>query len=82
MSCFVGPHFSCCGTCLVGLPCCGIVSVERIADFSIPYSSLTCSIERPPSELWKLYRRLGHMSFNFLCRLSGLGLIRGLLMLV
>jgi hypothetical protein len=36
----------------------------------------------PPSELWKLHRRLGHMSFNFLYRLSGLGLIRGLLKLM
>jgi hypothetical protein len=28
----------------------------------------------PPSELWKLHRRVGHMIFNLLCRLSGLGL--------
>jgi transposase InsO family protein len=30
------------------------------------------------SELWKWHRRLGHLSFNLLCRLSGLGLLRGL----
>jgi transposase InsO family protein len=29
-------------------------------------------------ELWKQHRRLGHLSFNLLCRLSGLGLLRGL----
>jgi hypothetical protein len=30
------------------------------------------------SELWKWHRRLGHLSFNLLCRLSGLGLLHGL----
>jgi hypothetical protein len=30
------------------------------------------------SELWKWHRRLGHLSFDLLCRLSGLGLLRGL----
>jgi hypothetical protein len=35
----------------------------------------------PPFELWKLHRRLGHMSLDLLCRLSGLVLIRGLLKL-
>jgi transposase InsO family protein len=29
-------------------------------------------------ELWKWHRRLGHLSFDLLCRLSGLGLLRGL----
>jgi hypothetical protein len=35
----------------------------------------------PPSEFWKLHRRLAHMSLDLLCWLSGLGLIRGLLKL-
>jgi hypothetical protein len=30
------------------------------------------------SELWKWHWRLGHLSFDLLCRLSGLGLLRGL----
>jgi hypothetical protein len=30
------------------------------------------------SELWKWHRRLGHLSFNLLCRLSSLRLLRGL----
>jgi transposase InsO family protein len=29
-------------------------------------------------ELWKWHRRLGHLSFDLLSRLSGLGLVRGL----
>jgi hypothetical protein len=36
----------------------------------------------PSSELWKLHRKLGHMSFEFLCRLSRLGLIQGFLKLM
>ena len=32
----------------------------------------------PSSELWKWHRRLGHLSFDLLRRLSSLGLIRGL----
>jgi hypothetical protein len=51
------------------------------ADFSISYRSLKCLIACSPSELWKLHRRLGHISFNLLCRLSGLALIQGLLKL-
>jgi hypothetical protein len=30
------------------------------------------------AELWKWHRRLGHLSFNLLSHLSGLGLVRGL----
>jgi hypothetical protein len=29
-------------------------------------------------ELWKWHRRLGHLSFDLLCRLNVLGLLRGL----
>jgi hypothetical protein len=35
-------------------------------------------ISQSSSELWKWNRRLGHLSFDLLCRLSGLGLLRGL----
>jgi hypothetical protein len=37
-----------------------------------------CLISQSSSELWKWHRRLGHLSFDLLCRLSGLGLLRGL----
>jgi hypothetical protein len=80
MSCFVGPHFSCCGTFLVGLPCLWGFLVLRgllISLYIIVLSHVQLHI--PLSELWKLHRKLGHMSFDFLCRLSRLGWIRGLL---
>jgi hypothetical protein len=34
-------------------------------------------ISQSSSELWKWHRRLGHLSFDLLCRLSGLDLLRG-----
>jgi transposase InsO family protein len=39
---------------------------------------MKCLISRSSSELWKLHRRLCHLSFDLLCRLSGLGLLRRL----
>jgi hypothetical protein len=59
---------------------CGISRIENIfqTDFSFAQSSLRCLILQSSSELWKWHRRLGHLSFNLLCRLSGLGLLRGL----
>jgi hypothetical protein len=39
---------------------------------------MKCLISQSSSKLWKWHRRLGHLSFNLLCRLSGLGLLRGL----
>jgi hypothetical protein len=47
-------------------------------DFSSAQSSLRCLISQSSSELWKWHRRLGHLSFNLLYRLSGLGLLQGL----
>jgi hypothetical protein len=37
-----------------------------------------CLISQSSSELWKWHVRLGHLSFDLLYRLSGLGLLRGL----
>jgi transposase InsO family protein len=51
------------------------------ADFSSAQSSLRCLISQSSSELWKWHRRLAHLSFDLLCRLSGLGLLRGQLLL-
>jgi hypothetical protein len=39
---------------------------------------MKCLISQSSSELWKWYRRLGHLTFDLLCRLSGLGLLQGL----
>jgi len=48
-------------------------------DFSGTFSGPSrCLLAGPSSELWKWHRRLGHLSFDLLRRLSSLGLIRGL----
>jgi hypothetical protein len=59
---------------------CGISRIGNVfqADFSSTQSSLRCLILQSSSELWKWHRRLGHLSFDLLCRLCGLGLHRGL----
>jgi hypothetical protein len=59
---------------------CGISRIGNVfqADFSSAQSSLRCLISQSSSELWNWHRRLGHLSFNLLCRLNGLGLLRGL----
>jgi hypothetical protein len=51
-----------------------VYNISRIgnvfqADFSSAQSSLRCLISQSSSELWKCYRRLGHLSFDLLCRL-------------
>jgi hypothetical protein len=48
------------------------------ADFSSAQSSLRCLISQSSSKLWKWHRRLGHLSFDLLCQLSDLDLLRGL----
>jgi hypothetical protein len=59
---------------------CDISSIGNVfqADLSSAQSSLRCLISQSSFELWKWHRRLGHLSFDLLCRLSGLGLLRGL----
>jgi hypothetical protein len=56
---------------------CGISHIRNIfqADFSSAQSSLRCLVSQSSSELWKWHRRLGHLSFDLLCRLSGLGIL-------
>jgi hypothetical protein len=39
---------------------------------------MQCLISQSSSELWKWYRRFGHLSFDLLCQLSCLGLLREL----
>jgi hypothetical protein len=55
----------------------GVHQIENVfqADFSFAQSSLRCLLSQSSSELWKWHRRLGHLSFDLLCRLSGLGLL-------
>jgi hypothetical protein len=59
---------------------CGISHIGNVfqANFLSAQPSLRCLILQCSSELWKWHRRLGHLSFDLLCRLSGLGLLRGL----
>jgi hypothetical protein len=62
---------------------CGISRIENVfqANFSSAQSSLRCLISQFSTELWKWHRRLGHLSFDLLCRLSGLSVLRGLPMI-
>jgi hypothetical protein len=48
---------------------CGISHLRKVlqADFLFPQSSVKCLISQSSFELWKWYRRLGHLSFNLLC---------------
>ena len=48
------------------------------ADFSRAVGPARCLVAGPSLELWKWHRRLGHLSFDLLSRLSGLNLVRGL----
>jgi hypothetical protein len=59
---------------------CGISHIENVfqADFSSAQSSLRCFISQSSSELWKWHKRLVHLIFDLLCRLSGLDLLQGL----
>jgi transposase InsO family protein len=59
---------------------CTIVPEGQIfrADFSQCVGSSRCLVAGVSAQLWKWHRRLGHLSFDLLSRLSGLGLVRGL----
>jgi hypothetical protein len=59
---------------------CGVSQIGKVfqADFSLAQSSLRCLLSQSSSVLWKWHRRLGHLSFDLLCQLSGLDLLRGL----
>jgi hypothetical protein len=59
---------------------CGISHIGNVfqADFLFAQFSMKCLISQSSSELWKWHRRLGYLSFDLLCRLTGLGLLQGL----
>jgi hypothetical protein len=56
---------------------CGVSRIGNVfqADFSFAQSSFRCLLSQSFFELWKWHTRLGHLSFNLLGRLSGLGLL-------
>ncbi|WVZ93473.1 hypothetical protein U9M48_039448 [Paspalum notatum var. saurae] len=47
-------------------------------DFSSSSDPSRCLVASPSSDLWKWHRRLGHLSFDLLAKLSSLNLIQGL----
>ncbi|WVZ84910.1 hypothetical protein U9M48_031880 [Paspalum notatum var. saurae] len=47
-------------------------------DFSSSSGPSRCLVAGPSFDLWKWHRRLGHLSFDLLAKLSSLDLIRGL----
>jgi hypothetical protein len=59
---------------------CDVSHIGKVfqADFSSTQSSVKCLISQSSLELWKWHKRLGHLSFDLLCRLCGLVLLRGL----
>jgi hypothetical protein len=63
------------GKCVCGISRIGNVFQD---DFSSAQSSLGCLILLSSSELCKWHRRLGHLSFDLLYWLSGLGRLQGL----
>jgi hypothetical protein len=60
------------GKSVYGISCIGKVFQ---VDFSYAQSSVKCLISQSSSDLWKWHRRLGHLSFDLFCQLSGLGLL-------
>ncbi|WVZ76462.1 hypothetical protein U9M48_024438 [Paspalum notatum var. saurae] len=64
-----------------------LVSVSQLLDegfevFRVDLISVSsparCLVASPSADIWKWHRRLGHLSFDLLVRLSSMGLIRGL----
>jgi hypothetical protein len=76
-------HFKTDSSCVLdsrGNLVCTIILEGQIfrADFSHCVGSSRCLVASVLAELWKWHRRLGHMSFDMVSHLSGLGLVRGL----
>jgi hypothetical protein len=59
---------------------CMVVPESQVfrADFSQSSGVERCVLADSSSELWKWHRKLGHLSFYLLSRLSKLNLVRGL----
>jgi hypothetical protein len=56
---------------------CMVVSEGKVfrADFSQSSGVVRCFLAGSSSELWKWHRKLGHLSFDLLSRLSKLNLV-------
>ncbi|WVZ52883.1 hypothetical protein U9M48_003889 [Paspalum notatum var. saurae] len=54
-----------------------MVKVFRV-DLTSVSGPARCLVANPSADIWKWHRRLGHLSFDRLVRLSSMGLIRGL----
>ncbi|WVZ54674.1 LOW QUALITY PROTEIN: hypothetical protein U9M48_005438 [Paspalum notatum var. saurae] len=64
---------------------CRVLDAEETLVFRVDLASIfgpaRCLVASPSADIWKWHRRLGHLSFDLLVRLSSMGLIRGLPML-
>ncbi|WVZ75651.1 LOW QUALITY PROTEIN: hypothetical protein U9M48_023686 [Paspalum notatum var. saurae] len=61
---------------------CCVLDAEETLVFRVDLISVSgparCLVASPSADIWKWHRRLGHLSFDLLVRLSSMGLIRGL----
>ncbi|WVZ83051.1 hypothetical protein U9M48_030235 [Paspalum notatum var. saurae] len=61
---------------------CRVLDAEETLVFRVDLTSISgpvrCLVASPFADIWKWHRRLGHLSFDLLVRLSSMGLIRGL----
>ena len=64
----------------VGNLVCQISPFGRVfmVDFSKSFGQARCLVAHGSLPIWKWHRRLGHLSFDLLCRLSSMNLIDGL----
>ncbi|WVZ52207.1 hypothetical protein U9M48_003290 [Paspalum notatum var. saurae] len=61
--------------------CCALNAKETLVfrvDLTSASGPARCLVASPSADIWKWHRRLGHLSFDLLVRLSSMGLIRGL----
>ncbi|WVZ63659.1 hypothetical protein U9M48_013273 [Paspalum notatum var. saurae] len=59
---------------------CSLLPFGQVFRVDVTYVSgpARCLVASPSADIWKWHRRLGHLSFDLLVRLSSMGLIRGL----
>ncbi|WVZ81119.1 hypothetical protein U9M48_028535 [Paspalum notatum var. saurae] len=76
-------HFkkgACCVLDAEGTLVCSLLPFGQVfrVDLTSVSSPARCLVASPSADIWKWHRRLGHLSFDLLVRLSSMGLIRGL----
>ncbi|WVZ89082.1 hypothetical protein U9M48_035536 [Paspalum notatum var. saurae] len=71
---------ACCALDAEKTPVCSLLPFGQV--FRVDLTSISgparCLVASPSADIWKWHRRLGHLSFDLLVRLSSMGLIRGL----